>query len=814
MKISKYKTLKTLGLFFCLALFSFSSIAQDNAQFQRDSILKESYKELDISQISTLLSKIKVNSLEVIEGLVSGADIKIIEIRNDKLISALSVDLTEHPASRKGDSRRRLTNDLLFWKQHLILIEEKISELSILVKEAEDRISELEDDEKNVKIIKELIVSEGYSTAIVKGVKDDLKIIRNSKNLAIENKDDILFLLNSILDISSEITERIAITDISIADQEEKLFVYRLDNLFTIDYLDEENWNSEYTVKEFFKSELVSLKSYVFLNYGSFFLNILVIIGFVTGFSFINNNYNAVEGYKTSIYKKYFIILLKRPISLAFSLGIFSSVLIYSNMPLLLKDIFRLLIFVPLLFTLQGLLNKRYHKYIYVLISLIILHLVYILFPAGKLTSRLILIVVSIVEFIVIIDFIRIQKREFIQSIILRNGVYFVSMLALGMVVIGFLSNVIGYAKIAETVLFMVYLTVSTIALLVVTVIVFNGFLFLMVRGRYSEKINAVKKNRDIIISRVTRLINLVTLLAIIHYVLRMIGVNKFVLNGIIDWLEMKRTIGSLTYTTGGFILFFVVIWLSTVISNIARIILEEDVLVKMKLEKGLPHTISVMVKYSIVTIGVIIAMTSLGLPFSEFAMIFSAFGVGIGFGLQNIINNLVSGMILLFERPIKIGDTIEVGTLLGEVKSIGIRSSNIRTFDGAEIIVPNGSLISREVINWTLSDQRRRIELIVGVSYSSDPKQVSDILMKVIKTHPDIVSYPLPYVFFNEMNSSSLDFRMLFWTLNFDDWIRIKSDITFSVFEALSEAGIEIPFPQQDLHLRTVDSEILEKKA
>jgi small-conductance mechanosensitive channel len=262
-------------------------------------------------------------------------------------------------------------------------------------------------------------------------------------------------------------------------------------------------------------------------------------------------------------------------------------------------------------------------------------------------------------------------------------------------------------------------------------------------------------------------------------------------------------------FTWGNIVIFFLVIYLSIVISNIIRSFLEEDILNKVKLKKGVPYTIALMVKYTLVTIGIFIAVSAAGIPTNSLTVILGAFGVGIGFGLQNIFNNLVSGLILLFERPIQLGDTIEVGTLMGNVRSIGIRSSNVRTFDGAEIIVPNGNLISNEVINWTLSDDRRRIELIVGVSYSSDPHKVKEVLLNVIKQHPDIEQDPAPGVLFQNLGESSLDFRMLFWTKEFDQWIRIKSEVLFQVFDDLTAAGIEIPFPQRDLHLRSVDQKI-----
>jgi small-conductance mechanosensitive channel len=193
-------------------------------------------------------------------------------------------------------------------------------------------------------------------------------------------------------------------------------------------------------------------------------------------------------------------------------------------------------------------------------------------------------------------------------------------------------------------------------------------------------------------------------------------------------------------------------------------------------------------------------------MPLDQLTIIFSAFSVGIGFGLQNIFNNLVSGVILLFEREVQIGDIIEVGDLMGTVKSMGIRSSHVRTFEGAEVIVPNGQLISKEVVDWTLSDKSRRIEIISGVAYGSDVHLVKKLLTEVVLKHPDVKQDPEPLVLFNDMGESSLDFRLLFWTDQFDQWLRIRSEVIFGIHDTLLENDIVIPFPQRDLHVKSVE--------
>jgi small-conductance mechanosensitive channel len=171
-------------------------------------------------------------------------------------------------------------------------------------------------------------------------------------------------------------------------------------------------------------------------------------------------------------------------------------------------------------------------------------------------------------------------------------------------------------------------------------------------------------------------------------------------------------------------------------------------------------------------------------------------------------VNNLISGIILVFERPIQTGDVVELQQYTGLVKDIGIRSSIIKTYDGAEVIVPNGHLISQEVINWTLSNRQRRVEVMVGVAYGSNTEKVVEILQGVMENHQKLLKLPAPQVLFSGLGDSSLNFTMRFWTSDIDHWVLIQSEITTTVYNELNQAGISIPFPQRDLHIKSWDGE------
>jgi small-conductance mechanosensitive channel len=266
---------------------------------------------------------------------------------------------------------------------------------------------------------------------------------------------------------------------------------------------------------------------------------------------------------------------------------------------------------------------------------------------------------------------------------------------------------------------------------------------------------------------------------------------------------------GAFTFSLGGLFAFGLTLWISWILSRFVSYVLDREVFTRLRMPPGIPFALTSFSRYTILVIGVIIALATLGIPMDRLALLISALGVGIGFGLQNVVNNFVSGIILLFERPIRVGDKVELEGLYGTVTDIGIRASNVRNFDGADVIVPNGDFISARVINWTLADRKRRVILPVGVKYGTDPTKVLEILESVARSHVEILVDPVPEALFRGFGDSSLDFELRAWTESERGWPPVKSDLAVATYDALTQAGIEIPFPQRDLHLRSVDPDV-----
>ncbi len=273
--------------------------------------------------------------------------------------------------------------------------------------------------------------------------------------------------------------------------------------------------------------------------------------------------------------------------------------------------------------------------------------------------------------------------------------------------------------------------------------------------------------------------------------------------------LTYRLGVGELSVSLGGVLTFALSVYLAFWIAKSVRVLLRDEVLTGMSLPRGAASSISSLTYYALLLIGLFMALAAAGFEIGRLAIVLGALSVGIGLGLQNIVQNFVSGLVLMFERPVYPGDVIEVGGTSGRVREIGMRATTLATFEGADVVVPNGTLLSEKLINWTLSDMNRRIEVNVGVAYGTQPRQVLDLLLQVTGTTPGIIAHPLPAALFVGFGESSLNFTVRAWTDNFDEWVNIRSDLTMRIHDAISAAGIQIPFPQRDLHLRSIAPEV-----
>ncbi len=260
---------------------------------------------------------------------------------------------------------------------------------------------------------------------------------------------------------------------------------------------------------------------------------------------------------------------------------------------------------------------------------------------------------------------------------------------------------------------------------------------------------------------------------------------------------DAEVTVWTLLYIT---VLFTVLVVVSSQLKRwVARSLAFGDI------EIGLRQSIATIVRYVVIAIGLVIIIQSAGIDLSALTVLAGAAGLGIGFGLQNIINNFVSGLIILFERPIKVGDRVDVGSVHGDVVSVSARATTVVTNDNIAIIVPNSEFISSKVTNWSYTDRTVRFDVPVGVSYASNPDVVTQLLIEVARCHPGVLATPKSEVLFEEFGDSSLNFTLQVWTKEYSAKPRVlRSELNYAIARMFKENDIEIPFPQRDLHVRS----------
>ena len=372
------------------------------------------------------------------------------------------------------------------------------------------------------------------------------------------------------------------------------------------------------------------------------------------------------------------------------------------------------------------------------------------------------------------------------------------------LIIISIISNIIGYTNLTD-------ITLEICTQGIVLGIIFYGILIVIeaISDAFLNRHYIAKESYDSnmklkIETKLTQYIRLTLFVIWLLLFLQILDQLKSILNFFSEILSEPYSIGSITFTIGSIAVFLLILISSFLITKLISFVLDEgeSTLKFLHLPKGIPRAISVILRYLILAFGIVFALSSLGVDLSEFNLMAGALGLGIGFGLQNVISNFVSGLILIFERPILPGDTVEVNNLMGTVNKIGVRSSKVSTFDGADVIVPNNNLVSNDLINWTLSSSLKRTEILIGTSYDSDPNQVLEILLESANDYPDLVKDPAPKALFSDFGDNSLNFRLRFWT-HFSLGLQAKSDISISIYNKFKEHNIEIPFPQQDVYIK-----------
>jgi small-conductance mechanosensitive channel len=502
--------------------------------------------------------------------------------------------------------------------------------------------------------------------------------------------------------------------------------------------------------------------------------------------------------------------VLRRPLSSWIVLVMMSVLILQPDAPVLLHQIALFLTLIPVLRLLPPRVYAVLGPWPYIATGLYLLKQLAFLLLANSFHYRMYLLGLTLLS-VVLLAWVWWRRRPRAGAEPLSTShrlVRLVGGAAIAALLVAVVANVVGNLSLAEMLTGAILDSGYVGLVLYAGVTVLASVIRLLLARRALARFSIVTQHAGPLLHSFTRLLGFAATVAWVIVLLNEFRIFRPIRDAVVAVLTYELEFGQISLTLGGVLLFFFSVWLAFWVAKTVRLVLQDEVLPKMSLPRGVGNSISSLSYYALVLAGLIVALVAAGFEMSQLTIVVGALGLGIGLGLQNVVNNFVSGLILMFERPIQPGDVVEVGGVSGKVREIGMRATTLSTFEGADVIVPNGMLLSEKLINWTLSDMDRRIDVNVGVAYGTDPRQVLALLMEVTKATDGVASEPAPTVLFVGFGASSLDFSIRAWTNNFGDWVAIRSNLTVRVYDALRAAGIEIPFPQQTLHVRSVSAD------
>ena len=639
----------------------------------------------------------------------------------------------------------------------------------------------------------------------VRMVRNDYRKIR--KTITKENND--FLVMESKINKSKLIVNRV-IDELNLLKNSEvyDLFYLRHEPLWKSSFKSPEKDQGQRDEVESISENISGITKYVQSSEHSIYLYVLfmgmmVFLMILLRKTFEKYAFNEEDG---DLQNSKDVILNHSVISMVF-IGLVVAKLFFVNTPMLLGNILVLLILILSIPLVQPYMYKRFKKIVFFVVLFYLLDTAktYMWFSSAQ--YRLYLLFEALLVVGVLVAF----TRPYLKTRKMKIGSFGLLLIRLTPVVYGLLfisivSNILGYTNLTD-----LSLKISTQS--GVFTLVFYGILMIsggistgLVHWHFNTNTSFDEKKKFDLELKLLKIIRVLAFIMWFLFFLGMIDLLEPMTQFFSDILTEPYKFGNITFTIGDILSFVVILTVAFVSTSIVSFLFDSgEVSFKLiKVPKGVPAAISLVIRYFIIGFGIVLALSSLGIDLSKFNLMAGALGLGIGFGLQTVVSNFISGLILVFERPIHVGDTVEVNNLLGTVHRIGVRSSSIITFDGAEVVVPNNNLIANDLINWTLSDSIKRVEILIGTTYGSDPNKILKILMESAMKNKDALKNPAPQALFSEFGDSSLNFKLRFW-VHYEVGLQAKSDVSIEVYNQFAQQGIEIPFPQRDLHIKNM---------
>lgn len=760
---------------------------------------------LDFSDVGILLDEILPEMSRLSERITEINGI----IKNNKDITDTYTVVNKYDSILKAEKKdilqnldimtyRRMEIRIRAWKNYKNKFEGLKNRMIARTNEIESIKYELNVEEERWQAVNVLLKEEQFQNEMKQSLGNLLNELNTTKKKVVKISKNLYILQQKQSQLIVLITDMVGLMEVQ--QQISSLAYFTLDSepiWNAVDNKSERQSLGSYFTKEF--SENVSiLTTYLRSNRGIVIIQLIFMILLISGFIFLGRIWPTRELDPDSRRETQAGLIIRRPFFSSLLISLIFSVFFYANRPLVLAELFVLLMFISTVVLLPGLLTNKLKVPLYILLLLFFVNLLRDFLPFQSFANRLIIFVQGAA--IIYLLFIIYKIREQFKFTNLGERIFKGIVKTLGiLMIIAVIANIFGSVKLSNFMISATNRTLIFTAIIVTVVIILNSMIILLIKGKHAQSIPMYEQLKKLIDTRIRPLINWSAFILWLYATLIYFMLYKPFLDLVNSIMGFSISFGTFSISIGDIFSFALIVFVTFILVRFIKNLFKDEWVNKSNMPRGTADAISMGIRYIIVVIGVYLSLASLGIDMNKFGFIAGALGVGIGFGLQNIVLNLISGLILAVERPFHIGDVIEIDNDMGRVTDIGVRASKIKTWNGSELIVPNGMLISNKVNNWTLSDEKRRLEINISTNTDADPNKVIELLTTVANEHQNTIENPVPMAIFNGYGTSSLDFTLYCW-VEFSDSLKTKSEVALGAHAALLKVGISVPVPLRRL--------------
>ena len=794
--------LLTPSFLFLFILFFSVSIHAQNAESQKDSI-SGATSSIAIGDISEESEALGLQVLKLKTTLAQSEKISDIDSIIDERTPEILVLVDSVFLKREDVTLRDLKVRKVEWNSYKSVLSEYQGIVKNRTEEISKIINEVFYDITKWELTKKELNDRSESNDITDGLDKSIEILEEIMASAHTRLDRVFMTQKKITDLILIIDEEISNIELAELKRQKDYFVFDSDVIWKagaiqnvgLDSLTQANSSSTSLIIKGLKQNREQFLDFYKLNIKTVLLQIGFLIFFLVFLIVANTKWKKQAIIIKSPIDLQAKIVLANPLLSTLSLGLLISAFFYGSMIPAFAEFHILIILFGSIMLLPKLTTKKINVFLWLLFMVYIINTFEAFIGIKSILVRWLLILDSIVLLYMLMIGRKIvpeMKEAFSQIIRIFKPV---SILFILILLFSIFANIIGMVALSNFLTKAVLYSMTFGVVIFLCIKVMTSIFVLIFKLRKTSNIQTLTTMVNATHQRIQPLLGWIGLLFWLFFTLQGFELYSFILKWFDNLMAMKWLVGEMTISLGGILAFIGIFVFTLIISKVAAALFQDEWMVDV-LPRGVAPAISLVLRIVVISLGLYIGLTAAGVDLSELGFILGALGVGIGFGLQNVVLNFVSGLILAFERPINLGDTIEVDMEMGVVTNIGVRSSNIRAFSGAEVIIPNGDLISKKVINWTLSNRNRRSKIPMKTAANADPEKVIELFNNIAKEYPKTSAEPAPKTYFYGYGEDgNLKFALLYWT-TFSDTLKTDSDIALIIFKALKEENIQAPAP------------------